>query len=118
MIERAAILLRDVAALYREPDARVVLAPTRRARWFAWRHLVALVQLRSERVPLPGAPGFELEEEALRVAADAEHLIVARINEARQELAGAAVTAEKRDAWERMAAALEGRAKELIRSAQ
>jgi hypothetical protein len=113
MVERATLMMGDVARLYREPDPRVVLAPNREARWRAWRHLVALVQLRAERVPLPGAPGFELEEEALRLAADAEHLLVARIHQARTELTGAKVTAEGKQARERTAAALEGRALEL-----
>jgi uncharacterized membrane protein YccC len=117
MVERAVLLMRDVAALYREPDPRVVLAPNRKARWRAWRHLIALVQLRSERVPLPGAPGFELEDEALRLTADAEHLLVARIHQARDELAGAAVSAEMKATRERTAAALEANARELANRA-
>src|SRR5262249_7432692 len=113
MAQRAVLMMRDVARLYREADPRVVLAPNREARWRAWRNLVALVQLRSEHVPLPGGATFELEEQVLQVAADAEHLLVARIHEARRDLAGAAVTAEMRATREHTAAALEARAQEL-----
>jgi uncharacterized membrane protein YccC len=110
MREREALLMRDVAALYRESDPRLVLAPQRQLRWLAYRHLLALVQLRGERVVLPGMPGFEPEEEALLVAVETEHLVVARIVEARRELAGAVVTPEAREARERTATALEARA--------
>jgi hypothetical protein len=75
--------------------------------------LLALVQLRSERVPLPGTPGFEPEEEALRVAVEAEHLVLARIVEARREIAGGAVTAEAKEARAHTAAALEARAHDI-----
>lgn len=56
--------------------------------WRAYRNLLALAQLRSERVPLPDKPGFELEEQALDTASEMEHLVVGRIVEARRELAG------------------------------
>jgi uncharacterized membrane protein YccC len=116
MRERGALLMRDVAAIYREPDPRLVLAPQRQLRWRAYRHLVALIQLRSERLPLPGTPGFEPEEEALRMAVEGEHMVVARIVEARRELAGAVVTPEAKEARERVAAALEARARDILDS--
>jgi uncharacterized membrane protein YccC len=117
MVNRAVLMMRDVAALYREPDPRVVLAPNRKARWRAWRNLVAFVQLRSERVPLPGTPGYELEEEALRLVADAEHLLVARIHEARRDLEVAAPTTDVKPARDRTAAALEASAEQLANRA-
>ncbi|MCU1279923.1 MAG: hypothetical protein JWM53_3469, partial [bacterium] len=86
MLQRAALMMRETAELYREPDPRVVLAPTRSSRWRVHRHLEALVQLRCERVALPGTPWFEPEEEALRLAASTLRLLVARIDQARREL--------------------------------
>jgi uncharacterized membrane protein YccC len=112
MWQRAAAMMRAAAALYRERDARVVLAPDLRARWRLHRHLVALVQLRSERAPLPGSPCFEPEEEALRAAGWTLRLVVARIEEAGRELEG--VRAPGADAeHDAVAARLDERAAEL-----
>jgi uncharacterized membrane protein YccC len=86
MLQRAALIMRESAELYRERDPRVVLAPNQSSRWRIYRHLVALVQLRGERVPLPGTPWFEPEEEALRLAATTQRLVVDRISAARREL--------------------------------
>ncbi len=116
MWRRAALCLRDAAALYRERDPRLVLAPNLRSRWSFHRNLTALVQLRGERVPLPGTPWFAPEEEALRIAAWAIRLVVARIEEARRELAGeVAPGAEAERAA--VAARLDERAVELDRRA-
>jgi uncharacterized membrane protein YccC len=89
MWQRTALMMREAAALYRERDPRMVLAPNLRSRWHLHRHLSALIQLRSERVPLPGTPCFAPEEEALRLASWTLRLVVARIEQARRELAGA-----------------------------
>ena len=112
MLQRAAFVMRETAELYRERDPRVVLAPNRSSRWRIYRHVVALVQLRGERVPLPGTPWFEPEEEALRLAAATERLVVERIAAARRELesGSAASEAEARFA---VAARLEARAAEI-----
>jgi uncharacterized membrane protein YccC len=115
MWHRASLLMRAAALVYREADPCMVVAPNLRARWRLYRHLVALVQLRSERVPLPGTPCFEPEEEALRAARWTLDLAVARIEEARRELAGvrAPGSAAERDF---VAARLERRAAEIERA--
>jgi uncharacterized membrane protein YccC len=115
MWRRASAMLRETAALYRERDPCVVLAPNLGARWRQHRDLVALVQLRSERVPLPGS--FAPEEEALRVAAWAQRLLVERIEEARRELAGIGA-GDAEAARAHIAADLEARAAEIERDAQ
>jgi hypothetical protein len=102
MWRRASLMMRAAAAVCREGDPRVVLAPNLRSRWRLHRHLVALVNLRSERAPLPGTPCFEPEEEALLSARWALRLVVARLDEARHELAGERVP----DPFEREAVAL------------
>lgn len=106
MRERAALLMRDAAALYRESDPRVVLAADRGARWSAHRNLVVLVQLRSESVPLPGTPAYEPEEEALRIANATQNRIIERIDDARREIAAGAPLAGASEARERVAAEL------------
>jgi uncharacterized membrane protein YccC len=88
MFRRAVLMKRQAAVLYRERDPRVVLSANGLARWRLHRHLNALMQLRTERVPLPGTPCFEPEEEALRLATSTQRLLVARIEEARRELRG------------------------------
>jgi uncharacterized membrane protein YccC len=117
MWRRAALLLREAAALEREADPCAVLAPNLRARWHLHRHLLALVQLRAERVPMPGRPCFEEEEAALRVAAETVRRVVLRIDEARRERAGEPAP---RSQAERSAVArrLEEQAAELDRRAQ
>ena len=115
MVARAVSMMRDVAALYREPDPLVILEPNRRSRWRAHRHLVALVQLRSEHLPLPGEARYALEEEVLQIAATTQRLVVARIEEARGELRG--VFAPEAEADRRaIAARLEERAAALERN--
>jgi uncharacterized membrane protein YccC len=112
---RAASLMREAATLFRERDPRVVLAPNVRARWRIHRHLNALVQLRSERAPLPGTPCFAPEEQALHAAAWTLRLVVARIDAARAELAG--VSAPDGEAERAaVAARLDERAAEIERA--
>jgi uncharacterized membrane protein YccC len=117
MWRRAALMMRAAATLYRERDPRVVLAPNWRARWRLHRHLVALVQLRSERAPLPGTPCFEPEEEALRAAEWTLGLVVARIEAARREIAGVIVPGSAADR-EVMAQRLDERAAEIERASR
>jgi hypothetical protein len=115
MWRRASLMMREAASLCRERDPRVILAPDLRARWRLHRHLVALVQLRNERVPLPGSPCFEPEEEALRAAAWTLRLVVARIEDARRELQELPVPGAQ-TARDGVAAQLEARADEIERT--
>ena len=80
MWRQASLMLRAAAALYRERDPRVVLAPKWSPEWHVHHHLVALVQLRSERVALSGTARFEPEEEALRIAVWTQRLVVVQPN--------------------------------------
>jgi uncharacterized membrane protein YccC len=88
MWRQASLLLHATAALYRERDPRLVLEHKWGPEWHVHHHLVALVQHRSERAGLSGTPRFEDEEQALRIAAWAQHLVVARVEEARREVQG------------------------------
>ena len=115
MLRRGALMMADTAALYRERDPRVVLAPNGYRRWRIHSHLVALVQLRSERAPLPGAPSFAPEEAALRIAVTTQRLVVARIEEARRELAAGAPIAGADATRAAVAAELDERAARLER---
>jgi uncharacterized membrane protein YccC len=110
MWQRAAMMIRATAQLYRTTGRRLVLAPNREPRWSIHRHLAALVQLRAEKTPLPGTPWFAPEEEVLRLATETQHLVVARIHAARRELAQGAVSPEAMEARERIATALDARA--------
>ena len=113
MLRRAALMMTDTAALYRERDPRAVLADNGFERWRIHRELVALVQLRSEQAALPGAPWFAPQEEALRVAVTTQRLVVARLDEARRELASGAPVAGAEAARAAVAAQLDERAAQL-----
>ncbi len=115
MLQRAAFIMRETAELYRERDPRVVLTPNRSSRWRLHRHLLALVQLRGERAPLPGTQRFEPEEEALRTAAMTLRLVLDRIHSAQRELdSGSAVPGADRERAA-VAARLDAQAAQLER---
>ncbi len=98
-------MMRSAADLMADLDPRVVLAPSCPFRWAADRNLRFVVALRGERDPAPGTQEFARDEETLRLAAETQRLIVARIDQARRELAGDASresTAEERRTWAAM----------------
>jgi hypothetical protein len=117
MWQHAAWMMREAAILYRQRDPRAVVAPNSRWRFHLYRHLVSVIQLRSERVPQPGSPAFEPKEEALRIARSTQWLVVARIEEARREMAGVAPPPSPAE-LAAVAARLDERAAELERRAR
>lgn len=103
--QRLVVMMRSAATLMGDLDPRVVLAPSCPFRWAADRNLRSVVALRGERDPAPGTQEFARDEETLRLAAETQRLLVARIDQARRELAGGALragTAEERRTWASM----------------
>ncbi len=99
---RLLVMMRSAADLMGDLDPRAVLAPSGPFRWAADHNLRMVVALRGEQDPAPGAREFARDAETLRLAAETQRLIVARIDQARRELAGEVprdATAEERRTW-------------------
>ncbi len=104
-MRRLLVMMRSAADLMGDLDPRIVLAPSCPFRWAADRNLRSAVALRGERDPAPGTREFAHDEVALRLAADTQRLLVARLEQARKELAGDTTrdqTAEERRTWAAM----------------
>ncbi len=102
---RLVVMMRSAADLMGDLDPRVVLAPSCPFRWAANLNLRYVVALRGEQDPAPGTTEFARDEETIRLAAETQRLLVARIDQARRELAGEArrdATAEERRTWTAM----------------
>ncbi len=96
-----AVAMRSSADLMDDRDPRMVLAPASEARWSIHRNLRGIADLRGEKPPLPETPEFEEAAERLRLAAETQRRVVARIDQARRELAGdtSREDAEQRRIW-------------------
>jgi uncharacterized membrane protein YccC len=102
MASRLAIMMRSSAEFMGDLDVRIALSPNSEPRWSSYRQLLQLAQLRGESAPAPGTREFAYNEELVRLATEAQRLVVARIELARQELHGTAKQAEsleQRRAW-------------------
>jgi hypothetical protein len=96
------VMMRSAAELMGDLDPRVVLAPSRQPRWLIHQSLRSVVDLRGEQAPVPGTIPFADEAATTRIAAETQQLALARVEQARQELSGAATleeTAEQRRIW-------------------
>jgi uncharacterized membrane protein YccC len=94
MASRLAIMMRCSAELMGELDPRTVLSPNSEPRWSLHRQLLQLAQLLGETAPAPDTREFAHNEEVVRLATETERLVVARIEQAWQELRGTATRAE------------------------
>jgi uncharacterized membrane protein YccC len=100
--QRLVVMMRSAADLMGDLDPRVVLAPSCPFRWAADRNLHSFVALRGERDPAPGTPAFARDEETLQLASETQRFIVARLDQAREELSGSVTrdrSAETRRTW-------------------
>jgi uncharacterized membrane protein YccC len=96
------VMMRSAAELMGDLDPRLMLTPSFEQRWLVQRSLRAIVDLRGEQAPAPGTIPFADEAETTRIAAETQRLVLARVEQARQELSGAATlddTAEQRRTW-------------------
>ena len=100
--KRLATMLRSAADLMADLDPRIVLSPKCQPRWSANASLRGVVNLRAESAPTSGTPAFARDEETLRIALDAQRMLLARVEMARAQLAGtpAEETRAMRRTWE------------------
>jgi uncharacterized membrane protein YccC len=102
MTRQLLVVIRSAAELMGDLDPRLVLAPSSEPCWLMHRSLRAVVDLRGEQAPAPGTTPFAHEAETTRLAAETQRLVLARVEQARQELSGAATldeTADQRRTW-------------------
>ena len=102
MANRLAIMMRSSAELMGDLDPRTVLSANSEPRTSSHRQVLQLAQLRGETAPAPGTREFAHNEGVVRLATETQRLVVARIEQAWQELRGTvtrADTLEQRRAW-------------------
>ena len=110
MASHLAIMMRCSAEFMGDLDPRTVLSPNSEPRWSAHRQLLQLAQLLGETAPAPGTREFAQNEEVVRLATETQRLVVARIEQAWQELRGTARRAESLEQRRTWAEALRSQA--------
>jgi uncharacterized membrane protein YccC len=102
MADHLVIMMRGSAELMGDLDPRTVLSPNSEPRWSLHRQVLQLAQLRGEVAPAPSTREFAKDEEVVRRAIETQRLVVARIEQAWQEVRGTARRAEsleRRRTW-------------------
>jgi uncharacterized membrane protein YccC len=117
MANRLAIMMRSSAELMGNLDPRTVLSPNSEPRWSSHRQVLQLAQLRGETAPTPGTREFAHNEEVVRLATETQRLVVARIEQAWQELRSKASRAESLEQRRTWAQSLRSEAERIEREA-
>jgi uncharacterized membrane protein YccC len=115
MASRLAIMMRCSAELMGDLDPRTVLSPNSEPRWSLHRQVLQLAQLLGETAPAPGTREFAHNEEVVRLATETQRLVVARLEQAWQELRGTARRAESLEQRRTWAEALRSQAEGIER---
>jgi hypothetical protein len=115
MASRLAVMMRSAAEFMGDLDPRTVLSPNSEPRWSSHREALQLAQLLAETAPAPGTREFAHNEGVVRLATETQRLMVARIEQAWQELRGTARRAQSLEQRRTWADALRSQAERIER---